>query len=112
MTASTKNIRFLICLLFAASIGAYIYLNTVDVQLLKKAAQAQQVKDSPAAGKGISLLPERGTNGDSTPEENRTRKEKTAPDKYESTPDVLFLKSLIRKGREGMPVLNFRSIFF
>ncbi len=108
-TKNKKNIAFL---LFFSSISAYIYLNTIDVKQLKKTAQAQQIKDSPATYKGISLLPERGTNGDSTPEENRTRKEKNTPDKYESTPDVLFLKFLIRKGREGMPVLNFRSFLF
>jgi hypothetical protein len=112
MITPTNNIRLFAFLLLFASISAYIYLNKVDIQKLKKEAQALNVKDSPASRKGISLLPERGTNGDSSPEENRRRKEQNAPDKYESTPDVLFLKFLIRKGREGMPVLNFKSFLF
>ncbi len=77
--------------IYGASFASFCYLNTVDKSI----------------GAAIQSEPETQTLSDSTPAPNQP----AVPENEEIMPDVQFLNYVLRKGREGIPVLLFKHLF-
>lgn len=77
--------------IYGASFASFCYLNTVDKSI----------------GAAIQSTVEPHELSDSTPEPTKP----AVPENEEIMPDVQFLNYVLRKGREGIPVLLFRHLF-
>lgn len=105
MTSSTKIaprtlnyiILPIICLL---SLSAFLYLNSIKTASLTIAGQQKNATNSDNKAANKSLKPQEAADKDSNQYNNK-----------EVMPDVQLLNFVIRKGREGIPVLFARYIF-